>query len=334
MKKIESNKKRYLLLAIFSVIVFVIVNISLWSIAKADNDNSGNAPNSYSTIHLHKAPLSSNFNFLYNEPKKNSFVYTNYDINKIDDENIDIKVYDKIIAINLTDEHIDSGCVNKEGHISLNKVCFSYHPNSLVYVLLSDGSVATTSYIKDQIAEHKDVDLYITVKSPNYFNIKETTISDSRKGYIKLDKSNNIKPGSVVNFEFVPSEDGYLAVFEITDYMQQKINIQYNGNNKYSFVMPYSDVKIAGKTHHIKEFHRKISQTFTSVGLRAYYITDDGLYFRANDEYTTFNDNSIGTLIGDVDDFNVWKNVFCFEHTAADGTHYEKGWGGKIEPDM
>lgn len=123
---------------------------------------------------------------------------------------------------------------------------------------------------------------------------------------------------------------------DITDAQGNKIDYKGNGKDQYSFVCPYSDVTIIVTPHTVKEFHKQISQTFHDSGLRAYYVTDDGLYFRANDAYSdaTNKDNSVGTLIGNIDDFNLWKEVYCSDHTTSAGIHYAKGWGGKIEPDM
>ena len=348
------SKKLIVLFGIFSIILFATINIFSYSIADAeccntncfnddyaavDNDN-GEDHKIFGNLHIHKGLFSENIDFCFDDPSVES--YCNLGITKINDDNIDITprpFVQDFLYISLFND-----CVILLKPVSLcytavpffNIVNILRNKNEKLSYLLEDGSIATSEYLVKQMQNGYDVDLYVCGQ-PNYkVDHVEVDHFKSGDGDLQIDKLSKIYAGDEVCIQFMPSQEGNFAEIEAVDENGKNLVIAYNGLNQYKFIMPESNVIVKAKTHHIKEYHKKLSQTFHNVGLRAYYVTDEGLYFRAQDEYSdaVCKDNSVWTLIGDSDDFNNWENTYCDEHTTSDGTHYEKGWGGKIPQDM
>lgn len=161
-------------------------------------------------------------------------------------------------------------------------------------------------------------------------------INPPKSGKILIDKTTNVMPGEIVKINYNNPNILFYAALNISDKQGNKIAYKCINKNEFTFVCPCTDVTINATSHKVVKFIEKVVPTAGKDGLRAYYITDDGLYFRANDAYSDAinKDNSVGTLIGDINDFNEWKEVYCSDHTTSQGVHYAKGWGGKIEPDM
>ena len=178
----------------------------------------------------------------------------------------------------------------------------------------NNGNDVNWDSVKKQLNNCEDVDVYLTLAK---YKISDIQCSNPSKGYFSIKCQDRFFIDSVVNLTYTPYEDGIFAAINVYDSEGNAIEVDNYMENGYKFIMPSSDVTIVAKICTVKEFHKKIAQTFHNVGVRAYYVVecfdDNSLYYyMANDEYLNFgeNDNSIGRLIGDEQAFNKWRKLY------------------------
>ena len=75
-------------------------------------------------------------------------------------------------------------------------------------------------------------------------------------------------PGTELKCTYKNSDSSYCVSLEIVDKQMNKIEYKCTNKNEFTFTCPSSDVTISATSHHIKEFHEQLTQTFHNAGYR------------------------------------------------------------------